>query len=164
MPHYRYTLYGRWWVAQENTDLTDKKWGGRSGKPAVDPAMRKMLAFEYGRLIYVNIALFTNNAVACFDRIVPSISTLVAHKYSVAPSILQARNLVKKTWNTTSRYVTVYLNPLTNKNQQTSNLLKKRRRRPTQHASGASNHRRCWQPRKLCTNIFLSQAPQRNAT
>ena len=80
----------------ENTNLTDKQWGGRPGKTAVDPAMRKMLACEYGRLIYVTIALFVNNAVACFNRMIPNISTLVACNYDLAPLILQARNLVIK--------------------------------------------------------------------
>ena len=78
------------------TDLTEKQWGGRPGKTGVDPAMRKMLAFKYSRLIYVTIVFFANDVVACFNRMVSNMSTLVAHKYGVASLILQARNLVTK--------------------------------------------------------------------
>ena len=48
----------------ELTDLTEEQWGGCPGRTAVDPSMRKMLAFEYDRVIYVTIALFSNDVVA----------------------------------------------------------------------------------------------------
>lgn len=57
----------------ENSNLTEEQWGGRPGRTATDPALRKMLAFEYGRALYVTIALFANDAVACFDRMVPNL-------------------------------------------------------------------------------------------
>ena len=78
----------------ELADLTEEQWGGRPGRTATDPAMRKLLAFEYGRAIYVTIALFANDAKACYDRMVPDISTIIARKFGVAPSIMKARNVV----------------------------------------------------------------------
>ena len=62
----------------ELMDPIEEQWGGLPGRTSADPAMRKMLLFEYGRLVYVTIALFANNAVVCFDQIVPNISTHVA--------------------------------------------------------------------------------------
>ena len=53
-----------------------------------------MLSFEYGRALHVIIALFANNATACFDRMVPNISLLVSMKYGMRPSVLIARNKV----------------------------------------------------------------------
>jgi len=78
----------------ERTTLTEEQWGGRPGRTATDAAMRKMLAFEYGRVLYVTIALFANDAVACFDRMVPNISTLLALKYGVQPNVMRSRNAV----------------------------------------------------------------------
>ncbi|KAL7542057.1 hypothetical protein ACHAXR_011499 [Thalassiosira sp. AJA248-18] len=51
-----------------------------------------MLSFEYGRVMYVTMALFANNAVACFDRMVPNISTLIARKYGVKQNVMRSRN------------------------------------------------------------------------
>ena len=62
----------------EKTDLTKEQCGGRPGQQATDPALQKMLSFEYGRALYVTMTLFANDATACFDRMVPNISVLVA--------------------------------------------------------------------------------------
>lgn len=80
----------------ERTQLTEEQWGGRPGKTATEPALRKMLAFEYGRVLFVTIALFANDAVACFDRMVPNISTLVAMKYGISENIMISRNMAMK--------------------------------------------------------------------
>ena len=56
-----------------NTALTEEQWGGKLGRTATDAAMRKILAFEYRRVIFVTIALFVNDAVVCFDRMVPNV-------------------------------------------------------------------------------------------
>ena len=50
------------------------------------------MTFEYARAVYVTIAMFANNVTACFDRMVPDISTLVARKHVVAPNVMKARN------------------------------------------------------------------------
>ena len=59
-----------------------------------DPALQKMLSFEYGRVLYVTMALFTNDATACFNQMVPNISTLVAQKYGMDLKVMISRNLV----------------------------------------------------------------------
>ena len=42
----------------------------------------------------VTIALFANDAVASFDRMVPNLLALVAMKYGVMPNVMISRNLV----------------------------------------------------------------------
>ena len=78
----------------EQTDLTVEQWGGCPDKTGTDPAMRKMLTFEYGRVLMVTIALFANDAVACFDQMVPNLLSLVAMKYGIMPNAMISRNLV----------------------------------------------------------------------
>ena len=34
-------------------------------------SLEKMLAFEYGRVMYVTITIFMNDATVCFDEMVP---------------------------------------------------------------------------------------------
>ncbi|KAL7548603.1 hypothetical protein ACHAWF_011877 [Thalassiosira exigua] len=76
----------------ERTELTEEQWGGRPGRTFTEPALRKLLAFGYGRVMYVRIALFVNDATACFDRMVPDISSLVSMKYSMGKSVMKYRN------------------------------------------------------------------------
>jgi len=76
----------------EQSDVTEEQWGGRPGRTAHDPALRKLLTFEYARAVYVTIAMFANDATACFGRMVPNLSTLVARKHGVAPSVMKGRN------------------------------------------------------------------------
>ncbi|KAL7548720.1 hypothetical protein ACHAWF_017511 [Thalassiosira exigua] len=76
------------------TELTEEQWGGRPGRTAVEPALRKILAFEYGRIMYVTVALFANDATACFDRMVPNISALISRKSGMSKSVVRARNKV----------------------------------------------------------------------
>jgi len=78
----------------ERTSLTEEQWGGRSGQTATDAAMRKMLAFKYGRVLLVTIALFANDAVACFDQMVPDISEQIAMKYGITSNVMVSHNLV----------------------------------------------------------------------
>ncbi|KAL7545378.1 hypothetical protein ACHAWF_008725 [Thalassiosira exigua] len=78
----------------ETTSLTEEQWGGRPGRTAAEPALRKMLAFEYGHIMYVTIALLANVATACFNRMVPNISMLIACKSGMSKSVMQARNQV----------------------------------------------------------------------
>ena len=78
----------------EGSDLTEEQWGGRPGRTAHDPALRKLLTFEYARAVYVTIALFANDATACFDRMVPAISTLIARKHGATPTLMKSRNIM----------------------------------------------------------------------
>ncbi|KAL7545993.1 hypothetical protein ACHAWF_015021 [Thalassiosira exigua] len=55
-----------------------------------------MLAFEYGRAVYVTIALFANDATACFDRMVPDITSLIGRRHGMCKSVVKARTEIMK--------------------------------------------------------------------
>ena len=78
----------------EKTELTEEQWGSYPGRQATDPALCKILSFEYGRALYVTMAPFANDVTACFDQMLPNISTLDARKYDMEPAIMITRNLV----------------------------------------------------------------------
>jgi hypothetical protein len=50
----------------EKTDLTDEQWA-RPNRTAIVPAIRKLLGFEYARIMYITLVFFANDATACFD-------------------------------------------------------------------------------------------------
>ncbi|KAL7537591.1 hypothetical protein ACHAWF_005825 [Thalassiosira exigua] len=80
----------------ELTPLSEEQWGERPGRTAVEPAFCKMLAFEYSRVMYVTITLFVNDAAACFDRMVPDITSLIARRHGMCKSVVEARNEIMK--------------------------------------------------------------------
>ena len=47
---------------------------------------------DYARSTYKTIAMFSNDATACFDRMVTGVSSLIARKFGVAPSIMECQN------------------------------------------------------------------------
>jgi hypothetical protein len=77
----------------EMTDLCHEQWA-RSNRTAMDPALRKVLGFEYSRIMYVTITLLANDMTACFDRMVPDISSIIARKYGMSKNVMRARNQI----------------------------------------------------------------------
>ncbi|KAL7502579.1 hypothetical protein ACHAXN_000520, partial [Cyclotella atomus] len=51
----------------EKVGLNDEQWGSRKNRMALDPAMRNLMTFEYGRYMRVTIAMFAADLTACFD-------------------------------------------------------------------------------------------------
>ena len=74
----------------EKTGLNDEQWGSRKNRMALDPAMRNMITFEYGRYMRIVIAMFAADLTACFDRMFPSLSNIAAGKYGMDPNVLLA--------------------------------------------------------------------------
>ena len=60
----------------------------------MDPALRKMLSFEYSRVMYATMVFFANDTTACFDRMVPNISAIIARKYGTEINVMKCRNQV----------------------------------------------------------------------
>jgi len=82
------TFFAKQMVANSGkTPLTEEQWGGRPSRTTTNAAMRKILAFQYGRVLFVTIVLFANNVVVCFDHMVPNISALLTLKYGVQPTL-----------------------------------------------------------------------------
>jgi hypothetical protein len=75
----------------ENAGLNEEQWGSRKNRMALDLAMRNMMIFEYGRYMRVTVAMFAADLTACFDRMFPAISNILAGKFGVEISVLKAR-------------------------------------------------------------------------
>ena len=75
----------------EKAGLSHEQWGSRKNRMALDPAMRNMITFEYGRYMRIVIAMFVADLTACFDRMFPSLSNIAAGKFGMDPKILLAR-------------------------------------------------------------------------
>jgi hypothetical protein len=67
----------------ETAGLNDEQWGSRKNRMALDPALRNMMIFEYGRYMRVTVAMFAADLTACFDRMFPAISNILAEKIGV---------------------------------------------------------------------------------
>ena len=78
--------------AAEGQDLLhDEQWGSRPNRTAHDAAMTKMLTFEFGRYMKATIALFANDQTACFDRMWPELSNVVAYTCGMDKNVLICR-------------------------------------------------------------------------
>jgi hypothetical protein len=75
----------------EMAGLNDEQWGSRKNRMALDPALRNMMIFEYGRYMRITVAMFAADLTACFDRMFPAISNILAGKFGVEVSALRAR-------------------------------------------------------------------------
>ena len=75
----------------ESAGLSDEQWGSRKHRMALDPAMRNMMTFEYGRYMRATIAMFAADLSACFDRMFPPLSNIIAGKFGVDINALKAR-------------------------------------------------------------------------
>ena len=47
---------------------------------------------DYTRTTYKTVAMFANDATACFDRMVPGVSSLISRKFGVSSTIMECRN------------------------------------------------------------------------
>ena len=75
----------------EMVGLNEEQWGSRKNRMALDPAMRNMMTFEYGRYMKATVAMFAADLTACFDRMFPSLSNIAAGKFGMSKSVLVAR-------------------------------------------------------------------------
>jgi ribonuclease HI len=78
----------------EQLDLSDEQWGGRKNRSSIDAAMLKLLTFECGRTMKQTVAGCYYDLTACFDRMYPETSNLIAQRFKVDKNLLEARALV----------------------------------------------------------------------
>ena len=76
----------------EQIGIHGEQWGCRKTRTSTDPALRKMMAFEFGRYTNATIALFANDQTACFDRLFPSLTNVVLGSYGIEPSVTKCRS------------------------------------------------------------------------
>jgi hypothetical protein len=82
---------GKMMFNAEEAGLNEEQWGSRKNRMALDPAMRNMMIFEYGRYMRITVAMFAADLTACFDRMFPPISNILAGKFGVDINVLKAR-------------------------------------------------------------------------
>ena len=80
----------------EATGMSDEQWGSRANRTSTDAALRKMMAFEYGRYMKATIAMFANDQTACFDRMWPEISNVVAGSFGCDINVRKCRAKTKE--------------------------------------------------------------------
>ncbi len=86
-------------AAEYSGTLNDEQWGSRSKRTATDAALRKMLTFEYGRYMKATIALFANDQTACFDRMWPELTNVIAGVSGCDANVLKCRSKVMNGMN-----------------------------------------------------------------
>jgi len=80
----------------EKTGLDDDQWGCRKNRTSIDAAMRKLLTFEYGRYMYATVGTNPIDLTACFDRMRPEITGVVAQVHGTPKEVIKAKVLTMK--------------------------------------------------------------------
>ena len=83
-------------MAQAETNgLHNDQWGSRPNRTSTDPALRKMMTFEYGRYMKATIAVFLSDQTACFDRMHPGVTNIIAQSHGMdpAPCLCQTKTI-----------------------------------------------------------------------
>jgi hypothetical protein len=75
----------------EKSGLSDEQWGSRKNRMALDPAMRNLMTFEYGRYMRITIAMFAADLTACFDRMWPSLGNVTCGKFGLQVAPMRSR-------------------------------------------------------------------------
>jgi hypothetical protein len=76
----------------ETSGISEEQWGGRPNRTALDAVCKKLLTLDYARTTYKTMAMFANDATACFNRIIFGVSSIISWKFGVTASIMECRN------------------------------------------------------------------------
>ncbi len=72
-------------------ELSDEQWGSRKDRNSIDAAMTKLLTFEAARAKKSTIGMIYYDCVACYDRMLPSLSNIELAKRNFSDEIRKAR-------------------------------------------------------------------------
>jgi hypothetical protein len=82
-------------VNSESTNsLSEEQWGSRNNRQAIDAAMLKLLGFECARLKRSTVACTYFDQSACYDRMLPELSTILCQRMGMSKNLLKARSRV----------------------------------------------------------------------
>jgi hypothetical protein len=76
---YRNALYR----AKDAHTLNEGNYGSRPCRSSLDPIGLEMLQTEYSSLTQLSHLKFSNDAAACFDRIILTLSSIISRSYSI---------------------------------------------------------------------------------
>jgi hypothetical protein len=64
-------------------------YGSRANRQAVDPSFIEVLQYDYASLTWWPEIKFSNDATSCYDRIIPSVSNMIARSMGLHKNIAQ---------------------------------------------------------------------------
>jgi len=70
-------------AARKNGSISEYQFGARSGHMAIGAVLLKRLSYDMARLTRSVMVTFDNDAQACYDRMIPSVSMHLAIREGV---------------------------------------------------------------------------------
>ena len=67
----------------EKNGLHDDQWGSRLNRTYTDPALQKMMTFEYGWYMKATIVVFLLDQTAYFDHMHPGVTNIIAQAHDM---------------------------------------------------------------------------------
>jgi hypothetical protein len=83
--------------AKDRKSLNVGLYGSRAARQAVDAAFIEVLQYDYASLTRWPELKFSNDATSCYDRIIPSISNVIARSMGLHKNIAEIRDAAGKT-------------------------------------------------------------------
>jgi hypothetical protein len=71
--------------AESNNYISDSQYGGRAGRKAMDMVLQKQLKIEYAHYTKTPIATFDNDAMACYDRMIVPLTSILSQTAGIPP-------------------------------------------------------------------------------
>ena len=71
------------------------QFGGRKGYNSLQAAIMNELIIDYHRITYMHLGIMQHDVKACFDRTIPSITTLCNRKFQIPKQICKFVNQTK---------------------------------------------------------------------
>ena len=76
--------------AEDLQALNEGQYGSRPNRRATDPVLLEEMQYEISCVARSPLAITSYDAMACHDRIIPSVAILASRKFGVAPSVTKA--------------------------------------------------------------------------
>ena len=77
--------------AEESGNLSPHQWGGQKGRSAIACAFRKLITWEYFRIVKETVVSFPGDLQSNFDRMLPSFNSIFAMKNGLADTVCRCR-------------------------------------------------------------------------
>jgi exonuclease III len=74
-------------AAEDAQALNDGNFGARTARSSLDPVGIEILQYEYSRLLRLDHLKFSNDATACYDRIVVNLASIVSRSFGLHSNI-----------------------------------------------------------------------------
>eukprot|EP00957_Ditylum_brightwellii_P124813 9513812-Ditylum_brightwellii.AAC.1 len=86
--------------AEKHKALSRVRFGNRKGKTALDALLLKVTTMASLRLFRLNGGLLNNNAVACYDRMIPALTSIHLQGLGLPPKAAECSILINQNMKT----------------------------------------------------------------